>query len=223
VNLSIVVLRQAQRIVLLLMAVSLTLLETTTTQIHCQTLNEIHRQVRALPRNANERTSANLYGPKWLDKNSNLYKVFVAKGGGEHLLDWAGYTFEGFSNGKASSDRKVEYVYAKRDFFDPNGTMVRMEILVPHPRSRMLSDFSLIEPFSSRRSKPSRVTPLETFTVEMQAAELFQTPKRTCMITLELPQGSLLSLSTNNCENKDLLKKMLEQVDVSRILVKLVT
>lgn len=186
-------------------------------------LQQIEKDLRHMYRDRDSRSKQNMYGPKWFNVNSNYYKVFASQNGGEHLIDWLGYSIDGFVGSRASTQRKLELVKAQRVFSANGGGEVELEVFVPHPRFHLMAEYNLLEEYQSRRQPRSLGKLLEEFTIESLPARIYQTERGNCVGLLDLPLHSFLYLNAKSCTQRDAIRTLLKKFDIARISVKLVS
>jgi hypothetical protein len=194
-----------------------------TTLVVADSLKQIDKELRTMNRGGDSHSKHVLYGPKWFNVNSNFYKVFATQGGAAYLIDWLGYSAEGFIGGRSATQRFREYVEAQRDFTGEKDTNIRLEIMVPHPRYKEMAEFSLLEAFAIMRPKGFKGELLEQYDYDTFTAKIYKSERKACILLVDLPRSSLLSLSTKDCSQKEQLKKLLDNFDLSRLAVKLNT
>lgn len=155
----------------------------------------------------------------WLEKGSNLYKLFHTNSPQESLIQWLTIDPKLGEPEVLKSFREGEWLGF--DGRTPRGLNLRVRI--PHPRVQDSAELGLLESFRDFHPLPVELSYSEATEILTFPAELQQYKSGLCQLVVHIAVGGVVELSQESCEDITLLSHAARGLNIKRLSNKLKT
>lgn len=164
-----------------------------------------------------------LTSKRYLDPEANFSQIFLNTDGPKLINLWFSVPATGeYRTGLQQKFYRTEYVQTIREYLTRADANLRVEVLVPHPRSRETARFGLVEDFALRSPPKLTVEFTEDISISGHPGKLYTLPDGNCQINLNLDKATLVVFSSE-CKNNDDLISLANKFSYQRFLMKLNT
>jgi hypothetical protein len=158
----------------------------------------------------------------WFHNKQSLASLFTSRGkGGALLLEWLGeISLPDVKLIKKDFQKNTEFV-GFTTTYNVAGSIIDLEVLVPHPKSIDLVQAKLISKFSNLEPPDLKIESLEKINIRHYTGVFYEHKSSQCSLLIKLPEGCVLNFSSTKCSDKKAIVRLGELLFLDRLSTKL--
>ena len=164
-------------------------------------------------------------GEKWLKPLHNFSRIFESEKSVLLIDSWLGLRDITFKQLRSQHLLFDDFAISKRIFKSDRNNLMKLEVLIPHPRFQFMAQFNLITAFAELEPPRLDVEYTEDIIIQQMAGHLHQHKQKNgdpqlCSILLKLSKEARINIVSTCSATKDMIE-LANQLSIERFKEKL--